>query len=192
MPPHGSRRRVARALVEHVTDRRALALLVPPPTDARREAELIFPRTQIGGSSGAVISVRALLDLEEPTRFHRDLLRGLRIPPDGSLLDISRTWQQEFSVERATTRFYQEYASVRDRMAEALMAHNPDHPVSSPSAKTRPERGPPARWGGCSSCGSFKPSSGWESRAGSAPPSTCWTCGPAAPRRPRASTSAAS
>ena len=72
---------------------------------------------------------------------------GCAFRPDGSLLDISRTWQQEFSVERATTRFYQEYASVRDRMAEALMAHNPDHPVSSPSAKTRPERGPTRQMG---------------------------------------------
>ena len=124
-----SRRRVARALVEHVPDRRALALLVPPPTDARREAELVFPRTQIGASNGPVTSVRALLDLKEPTRFHRDLLRGLRISPGGSLLEVSRTWQREFSVERVTTRFYQEYASVRDRMAEALVTHNPDHPA---------------------------------------------------------------
>lgn len=124
-----SRRRVARALVEHVPDRRTLALLVPPPTDARHEAELLFPRTQIGATNGAVTSVRALLDLEEPTRFHRDLLRGLRISPGGSLLDISRTWQRQFSVERVTTRFYQEYASVRDRIAKALVVHNPDHPV---------------------------------------------------------------
>lgn len=124
-----SRRRVARALVEHVADRRALALLVPPLTDARRETELLFPRTQIGATNGAVTSVRALLDLEEPTRFHRDLLRGLRISPGGSLLDVSRTWQREFSVERVTTRFYKEYASVRDRIAKALVVHNPDHPV---------------------------------------------------------------
>lgn len=124
-----SRRRVARALVEHVPDRRALAFLVPPVSDTRREAELVFPRTQIGASNGAVTSVRALVDLQDPTRFHRDLLRGLRISPGGSLLDISRTWQREFSVERVATRFYQEYASVRDRMAEALVAHNPGHPV---------------------------------------------------------------
>lgn len=124
-----SRRRVARALVEHVPDRRALAFLVPPVSDTRREAELVFPRTQIGASNGAVTSVRALVDLQDPTRFHRDLLRGLRISPGGSLLDISRTWQREFSVERVTTRFYQEYASVRDRMAEALVSHNPAHPV---------------------------------------------------------------
>ena len=124
-----SRRRITRALVEHVPDRRSLALLVPPSVDPRREAELIFPRTQIGGSNGAVTSVRAHLDLVNPTRFHRDLLRGLRIPPSANLLEVSRTWQQQFSVERVTTKFYQEYAAVRDRMAEALLAHNQNHSV---------------------------------------------------------------
>ena len=120
-----SRRRISRALVEHVPDRRSLALLVPPSVDSRREAELIFPRTQIGATNGAVTSVRTHIDLDNPTRFHRDLLRGLRIPPDASLLEVSRTWQQQFSVERVTTKFYQEYAAVRDRIANALLAHNP-------------------------------------------------------------------
>ena len=124
-----SRRRITRALVEHVPDRRSLALLVAPSTDSRYEAELVFPRTQVGTSNGAVTSVRAHLDLDNPTRFHRDLLRGLRIPPGANLLDVSRTWQQQFSVERVTTRFYQEYAAVRDRIATALLAHNQDHPV---------------------------------------------------------------
>ena len=124
-----SRRRITRALVEHVPDRRSLALLVPPSVDPRREAELIFPRMQIGSSNGAVTSVRAHLDLDNPTRFHRDLLRGLRIPPSANLLEVSRTWQQQFSVERVTTKFYQEYAAVRDHVAKALLAHNQDHSV---------------------------------------------------------------
>ena len=124
-----SRRRITRALVEHVPDRRSLALLVPPTTDPRHEAELVFPRTQIGSANGAVTSIRAHLDLDNPTRFHRDLLLGLRITPGASLLEVSRLWQQQFSVERVTTRFYQEYAAVRDRIAKALLAHNPDHPV---------------------------------------------------------------
>ena len=124
-----SRRRVTRALVEHVPDRRSLALLVPPPTGPRHEAELVFPRTQVGSSNGVVTSIRAHLDLNNPTRFHRDLLRGLRITPGASLLEVSRLWQQQFSVERVTTRFYQEYAAVRDRIAKALLTHNPDHPV---------------------------------------------------------------
>ena len=54
---------------------------------------------------------------------------GLRIPSGASLLEVSRLWQQQFSVERVTTRFYQEYAAVRDRIAKALLTHNPDHPV---------------------------------------------------------------
>ena len=124
-----SRRRITRALVEHVPDRRSLALLVPPTTDPRHEAEIVFPRTQIGSSNGAVTSIRAHLDLDNPTRFHRDLLQGLRITPGASLLEVSRLWQHQFSVERVTTRFYQEYAAVRDRIANALLAHNPDHPV---------------------------------------------------------------
>ena len=124
-----SRRRITRALVEHVPDRRSLALLVPPTTDPRHEAEIVFPRTQIGSSNGAVTSIRAHLDLDNPTRFHRDLLQGLRITPGASLLEVSRLWQQQFSVERVTTRFYQEYAAVRNRIAKALLAHNRDHPV---------------------------------------------------------------
>ncbi len=124
-----SRRRITRALVEHVPDRRSLALLVPPSTHQRNEAELVFPRTQVGSSNGAVTSVRAHLDLDNPSRFHRDLLRGLRITPGASLLEVSRLWQQQFSVERVTTRFYQEYAAVRDRIADALQANNQDHPV---------------------------------------------------------------
>lgn len=124
-----ARRRIARALVEHVPDRRSLALLTPPPNDPRREAELVFPRTHLGASGGAVTSVRAHLDLDNPTRFHRDLLRGLRITPGASLLDVSQLWQQQFSVERVTTKFYQEYAAVRDRIASALISHNPSHPI---------------------------------------------------------------
>ena len=124
-----SRRRIARALVERVPDRRALALLVPPSTDRRQEAELVFPRIQAGSSSGTVTSVRAHLDLDSPTRFHRELLHSLRIPPGAGLLEVSKLWQQQFSVERVTTRFYQEYAAVRNRIATALLAHNPGHPV---------------------------------------------------------------
>ncbi|MDE2837263.1 MAG: Eco57I restriction-modification methylase domain-containing protein [Chloroflexota bacterium] len=124
-----ARRRVTRALVEHVPDRRSLALLVPPSVDGRPEAELVFPRTQTGASNGAVTSVRAHLDLANPTRFHRELLDGLRIPPGASLLDVSKSWQRQFSVERVTTKFYREYADVRDRIAGVLLAHNQDHPV---------------------------------------------------------------
>ncbi len=123
------RRRIARALVEYTPDRRSLALLVPPAADGRREAELVFPRTQADASSGAVTSIRAHLDLDAPTRFHRDLLRGLRIPAEAILLEVSRRWQSQFSIERVTTKFYQEYAAVRDRMASAFLSRNQEHPV---------------------------------------------------------------
>ena len=127
------RRRIARALVEQVPERRSLALLVPPPNHPRREAELVFPRTPIQesgqGSGSTITSIRAHLELDNPTRFHRDLLRGLRIPDGATLLDVSRQWQRLFSVERVTTQFYQEYSAVRDRMAESFLTRNRDHPL---------------------------------------------------------------
>ena len=125
-----SRRRLARAMVQQTSDRRALILLVPPIEDRRYEAELVFPRTSVGESTrSSVSSIRAHLDLKNPTRFHRDFLRALRIPSGATLIDISRLWERQFSVERVTTRFYQEYAEVRNRIADALLVHNPDHPV---------------------------------------------------------------
>ena len=125
-----SRRRVARAMVQQTSDRRALVLLVPPLGDRRDEAELVFPRTSVGESThSSVSSIRTHLDLKNPTRFHRDFLRDLRIPPRATLIDISRLWERQFSVERVTTRFYQEYAEVRNRIADALLSHNPDHSV---------------------------------------------------------------
>ena len=138
------RRRIARALVEQVPERRSLALLVPPPNHPRKEAELVFPRTPIQesgqGSSSTVTSIRAHLELNNPTRFHRDLLRGLRIPIGANLLQVSRQWQQEFSVERVTTRFYQEYAAVRDRMVRAFLSRNHDHPSFKNLDKDTAER----------------------------------------------------
>ena len=125
------RRRISRALVKQVRERRSLALLVPPADDPRKEAELVFPRTPLQASeqstSPTVTSIRALLELDNPTRFHRDLLRGLRIGREANLLQVSRQWQQEFSVERVTTRFYQEYAAVRDRIVDAFLLRNKDH-----------------------------------------------------------------
>src|SRR5918996_1153595 len=110
------RRRIARALIEQVSDNRAMAILVANDRrrSHRREVEFVLPRSaaSVGKSSDsgtAVTSVRALVDLDDPNRFHRDLLRSLVIQPGSSLLDVSLRWQQEFSVERATTKFYQEY-----------------------------------------------------------------------------------
>ena len=113
-------------MVQQTSDRRALILLVPPIEDRRYEAELVFPRTSIGESTrSSVSSIRAHLDLKNPTRFHRDFLRALRIPSGATLIDISRLWERQFSVERVTTRFYQEYAEVRNRIADALPGTQP-------------------------------------------------------------------
>ena len=134
------RRRIARALVEQVPERRSLALLVPPPNHPRREAELVFPRTPIQesgqGSGSTVTSIRAHLELDNPTRFHRDLLRGLRIPDGATLLDVSKHWQRLFSVERVTTQFYQEYSAVRDRIAESFLTRNRDHALLKTLSKS--------------------------------------------------------
>ena len=130
-----TRRRISRALVELTTDRRNLAMLVPPADIDAREAELIFPRTPSidadTTSRQSVTSIRALVDLDDPTRFHRDLIRDLAIPDGADLVQISRRWQEQFSVERVANRFYQEYADVRNRIADALVEANPAHTVVS-------------------------------------------------------------
>ena len=105
-----SRRRITRALVEQVADRRSLALLVPPPTDRRGEAELVFPRTQVGSSNGAVTSVRAHLDLNNPTRFHRDLLA--RAPHLARREPLGRVQTVAASVQRRA-RHHQVLSGVR-------------------------------------------------------------------------------
>ena len=128
-----TRRRISRALVEFTTDRRNLAMLVPPAGSDANEAELIFPRTPSTDaettSQQSITSIRALIDLDDPTRFHRDLLRDLAIPDGADLLQISRRWQEQFNVERVANRFYQEYADVRNRIATALVEANHDHTV---------------------------------------------------------------
>lgn len=127
-----ARRRISRALVEHGPDRRNLAILAPPADNAAREIELLFPRvptTATESSGKTVTSIRALINLDNPTRFHRDLLRDLQIRPGASLLDLSARWQEQFSIERVANRFYQEYAAVRNRIADALRQANTKHPI---------------------------------------------------------------
>lgn len=133
------RRRLARAMLEQVQDSRSIVILVP--NSGRRahvqEAEFVLPRSSVSGKGAAakgmdasgVTTIRALVDLQQPNRFHRDLLRELRLEPGASLIKVSQHWQKVFSVETVATRFYQEYMKVRDRMAEALLAGNPHHAV---------------------------------------------------------------
>ena len=127
------RRQIAKALVEQVAEQHNLAILTPPAADPRTEAELIFPRATNPGSSAnqTVASVRALVDLNNPTPSQVELLRDLQIPKQASLFDVSRRWQERFSVDRVATRFYRDYAEVRNRVADALKTCNMDHPVAS-------------------------------------------------------------
>jgi hypothetical protein len=91
-----SRRRVARALVELERDARSIFVMVPNALQTRREAELVLPRSAADlrkqKDGGAVSTVRALVDLQEPSRFHRELLLELSVRPGTPLLDISQQW----------------------------------------------------------------------------------------------------
>jgi adenine-specific DNA-methyltransferase len=128
------RRRIARALVEgYLPDARSVFIMVPNLLQRPTEAEFVLPRSSAdlrrGKAANVVSTIRALIELQEPSRFHRELLCELAIGAGASILGISQQWQRTFSVEKATRKFYQEYAGVRDRIAEALKRSNPDHPV---------------------------------------------------------------
>jgi len=131
------RRRIARALVEYQTqDARSIFVMVSGSKQRQREVEFVLPRSTAdlrrkGTSASPVGTVRALVDLENPTRFHRELLKEIAVPPGLSLLDISQLWQKAFSVERATRLFYQEYARIRDHFAQVFKASNSGHSVVS-------------------------------------------------------------
>ena len=128
-----ARRRVARALVELAADSRTLFFLVPNELErsAVSQVELILPRPPQPrdgqDSRGALITVRALIDVRHPDRFHRELLEQLVMAPGSTLATVSRQWQAAFSVERVTKAFYQEYQDVRDSIAEALVVANPEN-----------------------------------------------------------------
>lgn len=130
------RRRLARVLVEYQKDARAILVMVPNQLVTTREAEFVLPRSSADlrketAAHNVIGTVRALVDLEDPSRFHRELLRDLAVRPGTSLLEVSQQWQRAFSVERATKKFYQEYTIVRDRLAQALKEANAQHPIVS-------------------------------------------------------------
>lgn len=127
------RHRIAEALVEHIQEPNSLAFMTPPAGHPRTEAELVLPRTLESasdqGSRQVIGSTRATLDFANPSDFHCNLLTDLKLPEQPSLLGVARQWQAHFSVERVASKFYTEYASVRNRMAQALQDFNPSHPV---------------------------------------------------------------
>ena len=135
------RHRIAEALVEHIQEPHSLAFMTPPAGHPRSEAELVLPRTLESaphqGPRQVVGSTRATLDFANPSDFHCNLLTNLKLPKQPSLLGVARQWQAQFSVERVASKFYTEYATIRNHMAQALLDCNPNHGVV---AGLRPEQ----------------------------------------------------
>lgn len=119
------RRKVARALVENQQqDGRWLCVLLD---GARQfgEAEFILPRRREGSPPG---TVRAFVNLRDPSRFHVELLAGLDTSGAANLAALSRRWNETFSVEVVTKRFHEEFRELRDHFVATLIKANPGHP----------------------------------------------------------------
>ena len=129
-----ARRRVARAVVELSDDARALTVLAPQELErsVQPEIEIVLPRVRSGSESqSALTTVRALVDTRSPSRFHRDRIRELRLEPGLALTHVADRWRRAFSVEEVTRKFYTDYSHIRDRIAQALVSHNPNHSEAS-------------------------------------------------------------
>lgn len=140
------RRRVARALVDQqTTDARWLAVLLDQNAHQRvnagqdhAEVEFILPRTRTKDRRGpSVGTVRATVNPHDPSRYHLELLESLKIPAGASLLDLTRRWNEAFSVERVTKRFYAEFRGLRDRLVDALLDANPNNPAIAGRDRTK-------------------------------------------------------
>src|SRR3972149_5306352 len=88
------------------------------------EAQFVVPRQRTGKAFG---TIRAAVDLLEPTRYHVELLDELKVRPGTTLPELSRQWNQALSVERVTKRFYAEFRELRDRIVDALLERNADN-----------------------------------------------------------------
>jgi adenine-specific DNA-methyltransferase len=120
------RRKVAKALVEHQQqDARWLAILLDPRGKSR-EAEFVMPRVRPGAGVG---TVRASVNLREPNRYHCELLEAMTVRSGASLGAIVKQWNEAFSVERVTKRFYEEFRVLRDQLIDALLEYNADNPA---------------------------------------------------------------
>ena len=123
------RRRLARALTEDTRDARFLIVMIDDRDDRvdaeQTEIEIVFSRTKANRPFG---TVRAVIDLARPTRYHLDLLRDLNISRCTSLAEVARRWGEAFNVERVTNAFYKEFQSLRNALADGLILHNQDHP----------------------------------------------------------------
>lgn len=132
------RRRIATAVTRYrdkLLAQRALVVMIDDGMDraeAERqrghyEAEFIYPTESATGRG--VRTVRATVDLSDPTRYHVDLIESLAIEGLTSVAAVARRWNQAFSVEAVTRTFFAELRDVRDRIARAFVTANPDHPV---------------------------------------------------------------
>lgn len=133
-----ARRRVAKALVEHAPygDRRWLIALVG---GLDHDVELVLPRVR--EEKRGVATVRALVQADDPTYFHLKLLEDLTLVPGMSLQEISRKWNEAFSVERVTKRFYLEFRDLRNRIADELVRLNSGIPaIASPDRRVDVDR----------------------------------------------------
>jgi len=133
-----ARRRVAKALVEHAPygDRRWLIALTGGED---HDVEFVLPRVREDGRG--VGTVRALVQADDPTYFHLKLLEDLTVAPGMSLQEISRKWNEAFSVERVTKRFYLEFRDLRNCIAEELVRRNGGIPaIASPDRRAAVDR----------------------------------------------------
>jgi adenine-specific DNA-methyltransferase len=121
-----ARRRVAKALVEHAPygDRRWLIALTGGQD---HDVEFVLPRVR--EERRGVGTVRALVQADSPSHFHLALLADLALAPRMSLQEISRKWNEAFSVERVTKRFYLEFRDLRNRIADELVRQNANIPA---------------------------------------------------------------
>lgn len=122
------RRRLARALTVHQTavDPRFLIILADNSAEPRREIEIVYPRQREGATAS---TVRATMELDDPTRYHRDLLRELSLANVTSLKEVIRRWNVAFNVEKVTESFFKEFQGLRNGIAEALITSNPNNPA---------------------------------------------------------------
>jgi len=122
------RRRLAKALTVHQAqiDPRFLIILADDSAEPRREIEIVYPRQREGATAS---TVRATIELDDPTRYHRDLLRELSLAGVTSLKEVIRRWNAAFNVEKVTESFFREFQGLRDAIAEALIISNPGNPA---------------------------------------------------------------
>lgn len=116
------RRKVAKALVEQsAQDGRWICLLLDG-TNQSTEAEIILPRRREGAAPG---TIRATIDLRNPSHFHLERIAGLDTANVVSLLALSRRWNDEFSVEVITKKFHEDFRALRDRFVAETVKANP-------------------------------------------------------------------